>query len=56
LLSTGLRDRVPIEVVSGLLGHASITTTLTIYGHLSAEDARKALEAAGWLSGSQVSL
>lgn len=51
-----LRDQVPIEVVSGLLGHGSIATTLTIYGHLSAEDARKALEAAGWLSGSEVSL
>jgi hypothetical protein len=29
---------------------------LTIYGHLDAEDARKALEAAGWLSGSEVGL
>jgi site-specific recombinase XerD len=51
-----LRDQVPIEVVSSLLGHASITTTLSIYGHLSAEDARQALEAAGWLSGNEVSL
>jgi site-specific recombinase XerD len=51
-----LRDKVPIEVVSRLLGHASVTTTLSIYGHLSVEDARQALEAAGWLSDSEVGL
>jgi site-specific recombinase XerD len=51
-----LRDQVPIEVVSRLLGHASVTTTLSVYGHLSVEDARKVLEAAGWLSGNEVSL
>jgi integrase/recombinase XerD len=45
-----LRDGVPVEVVSKVLGHASITTTVAIYGHLTAEDARKALEAAGWFS------
>ena len=44
-----LRRGVPIEVVSTLLGHSSITTTLDIYGHLSVEDARRALEAAGFL-------
>jgi integrase/recombinase XerD len=49
-----LRDGVPLEVVSKLLGHASVTTTSAIYGHLSAEDARKALEAAGWFTGSEV--
>jgi integrase len=49
-----LRDGVPIEVVSRLLGHASVTTTASIYGHLTAEDARKALEAAGWFTGSEV--
>ena len=49
-----LRDGVPIEVVSKLLGHASITTTSAIYGHLTVEDARKALEAAGWFTGSAV--
>jgi integrase/recombinase XerD len=49
-----LRDRVPIEVVSTLLGHSSTTTTLAIYGHLSAEDARRALEAAGWFTGNEV--
>jgi len=45
-----LRDRVPIEVVSKLLGHASVTTTLSLYGHLTAEDARRALETAGWFT------
>jgi integrase/recombinase XerD len=49
-----LRDGVPIEVVSKLLGHSSVTTTLSVYGHLTAEDARKALEAAGWFTGSEV--
>ena len=34
-----------------LLGHASVTTTVDVYGHLSAEDARKALEQAGWFTG-----
>ena len=51
-----LRDGVPIEVVCTLLGHASITTTLSIYGHLTAEDARKALLAAGWFTGNEVNL
>jgi integrase/recombinase XerD len=50
-----LRDGVPIEVVSSLLGHSSVVTTQQIYGHLTAEDARKALEAAGWFSGNEVS-
>ena len=48
--SRALRDGVPIEVVSKLLGHSSIVTTLSVYGHLTAEDARRALEAAGWFS------
>ncbi|MBD4677835.1 tyrosine-type recombinase/integrase, partial [Xanthomonas citri pv. citri] len=51
-----LRDGVPIEVVSKLLGHADITTTTAVYGHLSAEDARKALEEAGWFTGREVRL
>jgi integrase/recombinase XerD len=51
-----LRDGVPIEVVSKLLGHACITTTLSVYGHLTAEDARRALEAAGWFAGNEVRL
>ena len=49
-----LRDGVPIEVVSKLLGHADITTTAAVYGHLSAEDARQALEEAGWFTGREV--
>jgi site-specific recombinase XerD len=49
-----LRKGTPIEVVSTLLGHSSITTTLDIYGHLTVEDARRALEAAGFLTGQEV--
>src|SRR6266568_3407199 len=49
-----LRDRVPIEVVSSLLGHASVVTTQQVYGHLTAADARQALEAAGWFTGNEV--
>ena len=49
-----LRDGVPIEVVSKLLGHASITTTSAVYGHLTVEDARRALQAAGWFTGREV--
>ena len=51
-----LRDGVPLEVVSTLLGHASVTTTQAVYGHLSVEDARRALEAAGWFTGTAVAL
>jgi len=47
---------VPIEVVSKLLGHADLTTTSSVYGHLTAEDARKALEQAGWFTGQEVRL
>ena len=50
-----LRDGVPIETVSTVLGHASITTTSETYGHLTSEDARRVLEAAGWFTGRQVS-
>ncbi len=49
-----LRNKTPIEVVSTLLGHSSIATTMDIYGHLSVEDARRALEAAGFLTGNEV--
>lgn len=49
-----LRRKVPIEVVSAILGHSSIATTIDIYGHLTAEDARRALEAAGFLTGQEV--
>jgi integrase/recombinase XerD len=51
-----LRDGVPIEVVSKILGHADITTTLDVYGHLTAEDARRVLEEAGWFTGREVTL
>jgi len=50
-----LRDGVPIEVVSEILGHGSVAITSAIYGHLTAADARRALEAAGWFTGSEVS-
>ena len=50
-----LREGVAIEVVSAVLGHASITTTLAVYGHLTSEDARRVLEAAGWFAGRRVS-
>lgn len=50
-----LRDGTSVEVVSRLLGHASITTTVSCYGHLSVEDARQVLEEAGWFADRQVS-
>jgi integrase/recombinase XerD len=49
-----LRDGVPIEVVSTLLGHSSVAVTSSVYGHLTVEDARRALEAAGWFTGTEV--
>lgn len=49
-----LRRKTPVEIVSSLLGHASIETTIEIYGHLSAEDARRALVDAGLLTGQEV--
>src|SRR5487761_1754184 len=50
--ATGLLRRgVPAEVVQHLLGHASISTTIDTYSHLGIEDARRALVAAGVLSG-----
>lgn len=51
-----LRDAVPLEVVSTLLGHASVTTTADTYGHLTSEDARRVLEKAGWFTGTEVRL
>jgi site-specific recombinase XerD len=51
-----LRDGVPIEVVATLLGHASVVTTSSIYGHLTVEDARRALLEAGWFTGEEVAL
>ena len=43
-----------MESVKELLGHASITTTIDAYSHLTVEDARHALEEAGWFSGREV--
>jgi site-specific recombinase XerD len=49
--ATGLlRAGTPVEVVSRLLGHASVSTTVEVYGHLSVEDARQTLEKAGWFT------
>jgi integrase/recombinase XerD len=45
-----LREKVPIEVVSKLLGHASLTTTVKTYAHISSDDARRALTDAGWFA------
>jgi integrase/recombinase XerD len=55
--ATGLLHKgTPVEVVSKLLGHASVTTTLEVYGHLGVEDARVVLEKAGWFTDSVVRL
>ena len=51
-----LRKGTPVEVVSKLLGHASVTTTLEVYGHLGVQDAREVLEKAGWFTDSVVQL
>lgn len=51
-----LRDGVPVETVSKLLGHANLTTTLAVYGHLTVEDARRVLERAGWFTNRPVRL
>jgi hypothetical protein len=51
-----LRNGAGMESVKELLGHASITTTIDTYGHLTVEDARKTLEAAGWFTGREVRL
>lgn len=46
-----LRDGIGLEVVAKLLGHANVTVTAATYAHLTAEDARKIMEQAGWFSG-----
>lgn len=51
-----LRKGAGMESVKELLGHASITTTVDTYGHLTIEDARATLEAAGWFTGREVQL
>jgi len=45
-----LRAEVPVEVVSLLLGHASVNTTTATYAHLSVADTRVALVRAGLLT------
>jgi integrase/recombinase XerD len=47
-------DGVPVEVVAKLLGHSSVAVTSAVYGHLTAADARAALEKAGWFTGREV--
>jgi integrase/recombinase XerD len=51
-----LRRGAGMETVKECLGHASITTTIDTYGHLTVEDARKTLQAAGWFTGREVQL
>lgn len=51
-----LRRGAGMETVKECLGHASITTTIDAYGHLTVEDARRTLEAAGWFTGREVRL
>jgi site-specific recombinase XerD len=51
-----LRKGAGIETVQQLLGHASIATTIDSYGHLTVEDARATLQAAGWFTGREVQL
>jgi site-specific recombinase XerD len=51
-----LRRGAGMENVKELLGHASISTTIDTYGHLTVEDARRTLEAAGWFTGREVRL
>ncbi|SEB99028.1 Phage integrase family protein [Streptomyces sp. 2231.1] len=51
-----LRKGAGMESVKELLGHASITTTMDTYEHLTVEDARRTLEAAGWFTGREVRL
>ena len=48
--ATGLlRKGVKVETVSKLLGHASVTTTIETYSHLTVEDVRRELRRAGCL-------
>ena len=49
-----LRDGIGIEVVARLLGHSSVATTSSIYGHLTVEDARRVMEQAGWFTDKRV--
>jgi integrase/recombinase XerD len=51
-----LRRATPMETVAQLLGHASVSTTIDFYGHLTPEDARRQLQAVGWFRDRQVRL
>jgi site-specific recombinase XerD len=51
-----LRKGAGMETVKELLGHASVATTIDTYGHLTVEDARAVLAAAGWFTGQEVRL
>ena len=51
-----LRAGAPVEVVSKLLGHGAVTTTVDTYDHLSVEDARRVLDDAGWFADRPVRL
>jgi site-specific recombinase XerD len=51
-----LRNGAGKEAVKELLGHAHISTTIDIYGHLTVEDTRRALEQAGWFADRKVRL
>lgn len=51
-----LRRGAGMETVKELMGHASVATTIDAYGHLTVEDARHVLEAAGWFTGQEVRL
>jgi integrase len=42
-LSTQLLKRYPTKVVSELLGHSSVQTTLAVYQHVETEDFRAPL-------------
>jgi integrase/recombinase XerD len=46
-----LRAGVKAEVVQKLLGHASVSTTIDTYAHLTIEDVRHDLVTAGFLTG-----
>ena len=50
----GCATACPSKSCPSCLGHSSVTTTSAVYGHLTVEDARAALEKAGWLTGREV--
>jgi len=55
--ATGLLRRgVPVEVVSKLLGHRHVTTTIDTYAHLSDTDIRRHLAAVGFFENQAVTL